>query len=322
MHTLQQIAQLIKKSKNVVIFTHMRPDGDAFGSALSLAFALDKLQIPNQVCVESDIPSNLAFLKHLDRVQKTPVGDFDTLIMVDCSDEARLGILTDEFLRAKRKKITTINVDHHISNTLFADYNYVRECSANCMNMAKLIDELGVELDKTMAEYLYTGLLTDSGNYAHDDVTEETFALASRLTACGVDPRYYNYMLFKRQSPQRAKLHALTMSGLRYRLGGRMAYIVITRENMELCGADIGATEGFVDFPLNVDGVEVAVSIMEMKFRQYKISLRSKTYADVNKIAGVYGGGGHIRASGCMLFGDLEEILDRLTYTVSQYLEN
>lgn len=322
MHTLQQIAERIKQAKNAVIFMHMRPDGDAFGSGLALSRALDTLKIPNQVCVESAIPSNLAFLKGLDKVQKEPVGDYDLLITVDCSDEARLGILTDEFFRAKRKKITTINVDHHISNTLYADYNYVRECSANCMNIAKLIEALGVALDKATAEYLYTGLLTDSGNFAHDDVSEETFALASTLTAKGVDVRYYNYMLFKRQSPARAKLYAMTMSGLRYYLDGRMACIIITRENMELCGADIGATEGFVDFPLNVDGVEVAVSVMEMKFRQYKISLRSKEYADVNKIAGAFGGGGHVRASGCMLFGDLEEVLDRLTYKVSQYLEN
>ena len=76
-----------------------------------------------------------------------------------------------------------------------------------------------------------------------------------------------------------------------------------------------------MDFPLNVDTVEIAASVMEVKKGQYKISLRSKTYADVNKLAGVYGGGGHVRASGCMLYGDLEEIIDKLSYTVSQYLE-
>ena len=80
-------------------------------------------------------------------------------------------------------------------------------------------------------------------------------------------------------------------------------------------------TEGFVDFPLNVDTVEVAASLLEIRKGQYKISLRTKTYADANKIAGVYGGGGHVRAAGCMLFGDLEDVVDRLSYTVSQYLE-
>ena len=110
------------------------------------------------------------------------------------------------------------------------------------------------------------------------------------------------------------------MSKIRYFHEDQFAVIVITLEAMERIGADNGMTEGFVDFPLNVDTVEVAASIMEVKKGQYKISLRSKTYADVNKIAGVYGGGGHVRASGCMLFGDIEEVLDKLSYTVYQYL--
>ena len=80
-------------------------------------------------------------------------------------------------------------------------------------------------------------------------------------------------------------------------------------------------TEGFVDFPLSVDGVEIAAALLEVRHKQYKVSLRSKEYADVNKLAGRYGGGGHVRAAGCMLFGDVEEVLDRLSYTVSQYLE-
>ena len=112
------------------------------------------------------------------------------------------------------------------------------------------------------------------------------------------------------------------MSGMRYYFDDRFAAIVITRDMMEKCGADNGMTEGFVDFPLNVDTVEVAAAVMEVKFRQYKISLRSKEYADVNKIAASFGGGGHVRAAGCMLFGDLEEVMDKLSFVVSQYLND
>ncbi|MBR2646938.1 MAG: bifunctional oligoribonuclease/PAP phosphatase NrnA [Clostridia bacterium] len=321
METLQQIAERIKSAKSVLIMTHMRPDGDAFGSSLALSAALDFFKTPNQVCVESDIPSNLAFLNGIEKVQKTPTMAYDLLITVDCSDEQRLGALSDEFSAAKRKKIDTINVDHHISNTRFAKYNYVRECAANCMNMATLIEYMGAPFDKKTAEYLLLGLLTDSGNFAHDDVSEETFTLAAKLAKAGADIRYYNYNLFKKQPKQRAALFARTMSGIRYYFDDRFAVIVVTKQAMEECDADHGMTEGFVDFPLNVDTVEVAASVMEVKKGQYKISLRSKEYADVNKIAGTYGGGGHIRAAGCMLFGDIEEVLDKLSYTVSQYLE-
>ncbi|MBQ8229607.1 MAG: bifunctional oligoribonuclease/PAP phosphatase NrnA [Clostridia bacterium] len=321
MDTLEKIANRIKQAKRIAIFTHMRPDGDAFGSALALSSALDSLGIFNEVCVETDIPSNLAFLDGLDKVRKKPQGEYDLLVTVDCSDEQRLGLLTEEFLTARRKKIDTVNIDHHISNNRFGKYNFVRECSANCMNVAELINLLGVTLDKKIAEYLLVGLLTDSGNFSHDDVTEETLVLAAKLVGAGADIRYYNYMLFKRQPKARAALHARVMSGMRFYHNERFAVIVVTKQAMQECGADNGMTEGFVDFPLNVDTVEVAASVMEVKQGQYKVSLRSKEYADVNKIAGTYGGGGHIRAAGCMLFGEIEDVLDRLSYTVSQYLE-
>ena len=319
--TLQQIADRIKQAKSVLLLTHMRPDGDAIGSMLALSCALDFLKIPHQVCVESDIPSNLTFLEGIEKVQKTQKGDFDLLVSLDCSDEQRFGQLSEVFFLAKRKKIDTVNVDHHVSNKQFAKYNYVRECSANCMHVAELIAYMGAPLDKKTAEYLLVGLLTDSGNFSHDDVKEETLALAAKLVKAGADIRYYNYMLFKRQSKARAALYARTMSAMRYYHDDRFAAIVVTKKNMDECGADAGMTEGFVDFPLNVDTVEIAASILEVKKGQYKISLRSKNYADVNRLAGVYGGGGHVRAAGCMLFGDLEEVLDKLSYTVSQYLE-
>ncbi|MBE5740450.1 MAG: bifunctional oligoribonuclease/PAP phosphatase NrnA [Clostridiales bacterium] len=318
---LAQIAERIKKSQAIVIFTHMRPDGDALGSAMALSCALDFLKIPHEVCVESDVPSNLTFIKALEKVKKQPTQAFDLLITVDCSDEQRLGVLSDEFLITKRKKIDTINIDHHVSNTHFAQYNYVRECASNCMNIAELIELLGAPLDKQTAEFLLLGLLTDSGNFSHDDVTEETMLLGAKLLKAGADICSYQYNLFKKQPKARATLYAKTMQGIRYYHDDRFAVIVVTKKNIEDSGADVSMTEGFVDFPLNVEGVEVAASILEVKRNQYKISLRSKMYADVNKIAGVYGGGGHVRAAGCMLFGEIEEVLDKLSYTVSQYLE-
>ena len=321
MNTLQEIAERIKKAKSVFITSHMRPDGDAFGSSLALAAALNRLGLQTQIVNESDIPSNLAFIQEIDKVTKLPQKEYDLFVVVDCAEMTRLGVLTDEFSRATRKNIDTVNIDHHISNTRYAKYNYVRECAANCMNIATLIEYLGVPFDKEIAEYLLIGLLTDSGNFSHDDVGEEAFLLAAKLAKAGADIRYYNYNLFKKQPKERAALFSLTMSGMRYYFENKFAFIVITQENMKKCNADNGMTEGFVDFPLNVDGVEVAASIMEVKYRQYKISLRSKEYADVNKIAGVFGGGGHIRAAGCMLFGELEEVIDRLSYAVSQYLE-
>ncbi len=322
MENLESIAKRILRAKGVLIMTHMRPDGDAYGSALALAEGLKKLNTPVQVCDESPVPSNLAFLDGVEQIKNKPQEGYDLVVAVDCSDEQRLGALQTCFLAAKRKNIDTVNVDHHVSNTRFAKFNYVRECAANCMNIAALIAYMGIPFDKKIAEYLLVGLLTDSGNFSHDDVGEEAFSLAAKLVAAGADVCYYNYHLFKKQPKERAKLFGRVMSGIRYAHENRFAAIVVTQEEMRACGADEGMTEGFVDFPLNVEGVEVAASIMEVRKGQYKISLRTKNYADANRIAGVYGGGGHVRAAGCMLFGDVEEVWDRLSYTVFQHLED
>lgn len=188
------------------------------------------------------------------------------------------------------------------------------------MNITRLISYLGVPLDEKMARYLLVGLLTDSGNFSHDDVNEETFLIAAELVKAGADVNGLTYELFKKQPKERAALHSLVTGKTRYALDGKFAAIVISLSDLATCGADLGMTEGLVDFPLSVDTVEVAAALLEMKKGQYKISLRSKRYADVNGIARAYGGGGHVRAAGCMLFGEIEEVLDKLTYTVSQYL--
>ena len=317
--SLKEIAHILRKAKSVAIFSHVRPDGDAYGSSMALSRALTALGIKNCVCIESDVPSNLAFVEGLREVCKKPPFDADVYVAVDCADDSRLGELAYTF-RAASRKYPTINVDHHVSNPRYAKYNYVRECAANCLNIYTLITYMDVAIDKEMAEYLLMGILTDSGNFSHDDVCEETLSTAAKLVAAGADICQYQYQLFKSQPRERAALYADVMGKIRYYFDDRFAAIVISQEQMKKHNANYGMTEGFVDFPLNVDSVEVAAALLEMRKGQYKISLRSKHYADVNQIAGVYGGGGHVRAAGCMLHGDLEEILDRLSYTVSQYL--
>ena len=110
------------------------------------------------------------------------------------------------------------------------------------------------------------------------------------------------------------------MNNIRFALDDKLAVIITTIEDLNKTGADKSVTEGFVDFPLTVDGVEVSVSMMEIKKRQYKISLRSKGTVNVNAVASKFGGGGHILASGCMLSGELEEVIEKITYAVYQNL--
>lgn len=316
--TITEIATELKKIDNALIFCHMRPDGDTIGSGLALSFALKKLNIKNKVICESDIPEKFFFIKGANSFEKDTCENFTNYIAVDCSDEMRMGNLSDKFQKAK---VTKFNIDHHISNTFFAKYNFVEECSATCQLMTQIILAMGVELDENISNALMLGICTDTGNFAHKNVTSETLEMASVLLKGGADLNKISYNMFKLQSKERAKVYGISMSRIRFELDDKLAIVYVTLEDLQKAGAKSDVTEGFIDFPLSISGVEVALCFLQTKPNTFKVSLRSNGKADVNKIASTYGGGGHILASGCMLQGSLEEVIDKLTYTVKQHLE-
>ncbi len=319
MNTVAEIANVLKRLKSAVIFTHTRPDGDTLGSGLALSRALSILKIENEVVNDCDIARKFLFLEGAENIRKTPTLDAEAYICVDASDEQRLGELSTTFLRGAKNKIT-VNLDHHVSNTRFCRYNFVRDRSSNCENICELILAMGVSLDKQMATVLLAGMVTDSGAFSHSDVNGESLRLAALTCDAGADINAVQYEIFKKQSKARSQMYAKTISSLRYFLEDRLAIALVTQETLDFYGLKQGATEGIVDFALTVDTVEVSICLMELKKGQFKASLRSKGKVNVNEVARVYGGGGHILASGCMIYGDIEEVYDKLRYTVLQRL--
>ena len=317
--TLQEIAEKLKKIKSATIFCHMRPDGDTLGAALGLKGLLQKLGIQSEVVCETEIGSKFFFIEGVKDISLAPTIKSEAYIAVDCSDEMRLGALGDTFVNAKKVKF---NIDHHVSNTRYGDYYYVEDCAATCEIITALANCLDVEIDEQTAKCLMMGLSSDSGNFAHKNVTEKTFLTAAKLTASGAEINEIQYNMFKKQSRMRALLYGKVMSKIRYFNDYSIAVIVIDLKTIEECNAKANMTEGFIDFPLSVDGVEVAACLLETKHNVFKISLRSKGKTDVNKIAGVYGGGGHVLASGCMISGEVEEVIDKLTYTIKQHIDD
>lgn len=321
MNTLSEIAEILKRQKSAVIFTHMRPDGDTLGSAMALSRALFMLKIRNEVVNEGEIPEKFLFLDGMRGIRREPsMTDADAYICVDSSDEARLGAAQTAFLAGARKGKVTVNIDHHVSNTRFCRYNFVRPRASNCENIAELISLLGVRPDAVMASYLLTGMITDSGAFSHGDVNGDTFRAAAYAADAGADVGKITYEVFRKQSKARAKLYAEVISRLRYDLDDRFAVALVTRAQLEKYGLKQDATEGIVDFALSVEPVEVSACLLETKKGQYKASLRSKGMVNVNEVAGTFGGGGHVLASGCMFFGSFEEAYDKLRYAVLQRL--
>lgn len=314
-NSVEEVISKLKGAECVAVFCHARPDGDALGSGLALCLALENAGKKAVMCCEDVPPEKFSFLEATKKVlQQLPQLNYDLFVSVDCADTLRMGVFAKPFAKFKKD---TLNIDHHISNNLYGKYNFVRECSASCEILTDILLKGGFRITEEIANLLMLGLITDSGNFTHLDVTENTLKTAGYLRSCGADVNKINYYANVRQPKSRALLYGEVMSKMRFLLDDRLAIVVITEKEMKEYGADKSLTEGFVDFPLTVDGVEVAASVMEFKKGQYKVSLRSKGNVNVNAVAVTFGGGGHILASGCMLFGELEDVIEQLTHAVS-----
>ncbi len=312
---ITEIAGKIKAHKKVLIFSHNRPDGDTLGSATALALALEKLNIKSDLICNGDIPEKLGYLSKVSSyIKSANMEDYSAFIAIDCANEH----VFPELYAFYQKHNETFNIDHHVSNARYGKYNFVSEASACAEHVYELIKALGVTIDSEIATSLLTGIVTDTGAFAHSNVTPNTLKIASELVACGANLHEIIKLNFKSQPKQRSDLYSRVISKMRYRLDGKVAVLVISRSDIEECGALDSMTEGFIDYTLTVQGVEVGISLLETGKNRYKVSLRSAGKVNVNEIASLYGGGGHILASGAMLNGYLEDIIDKLCYNVEQ----
>lgn len=319
-NSLAEIAAILKNCKTAAICCHVRPDGDALGSGLALTRALENAGKTVYMLCEEQPPERLCLFPAMSQTyQSLPVKltELDLFIVVDSADITRIGGFAAQFGAFKGK---TLNIDHHVSNPRFAKYNYVlADSTATCEIMPEILDAAGFKITKEIADLLALGLLTDSGNFSHRDVSAKTFTVAAKLKECGAALCDIGYQMFTRQTKARALLYAKVLSGMRFELDDKLVFMTVTQRDFEATGTDKSHTEGFVDFPLSIDGVEVSISLMEVKKNQYKASLRSRS-VNVNAVAERFGGGGHVLASGCMLFGEYEEVIERLTHAVEQQL--
>lgn len=319
-NSLTEIAAVLNRSKNVAVVCHFRPDGDALGSALALGCALKNAGKNVYVLCEDPTPDRLCVFPIMKTTLQTlPVKpeELDLFVSVDSAELNRIGVFAAQYAAFKGK---TLNIDHHISNPRYAKYNYVlADSTATCEILPEILEAAGFEITKEIADLLALGLLTDSGNFSHRDVSAKTFSVAAKLKQCGADICDIGYEMFTRQSKARATLYARVLGKMRFALEDKLAFLTVTQNDFEETGTDKSQTEGFVDFPLSIDGVEVSIALMEVKKNQYKASLRSRS-VNVNAVADKFGGGGHVLASGCMLFGEYEEVIERLTHAVYQQL--
>ncbi len=290
----------------VVVTSHARLDGDGLGSSLALWHALRQRGVEAHVFLQPPVPSMFLFLPGMDQVCEAPdkLPERFHLAVIDCGCPERTGAPEGALDGAA----TTINIDHHDSNAGFADVNYVDRQASSCGEMIYgLLQAAGVELDRDLADCLYTAIVTDTGQFSHQDTTPRALEVCAECMRAGAEPHELVRHLFTSPSPAQVKLRHLALGTLRFGEDGRTATMVITRGMFEETGLGPEDTEGFSEVPIAIRGVEASALLKELPDQDYiKVSLRSRGPVDVCAVARVFGGGGHTRAAGCEIRDTME----------------
>ena len=306
----------IEESKNIVLAAHINPDGDALGSSLSLYPILKKMGKNVKVFnVTKPLPMYLDFLPNFDKVTDKLPKNYDLLISFDCGSFDRLGI--------EEKPPFLINIDHHISNTKYGDINIIDPKAASSSQVVyNMLKANNIEIPSESAVCIYTALVTDTGSFQYESVNEKVFEMAAELVKCGVKPDFVAKMLFQRDRLSRLRLLAKAYDTIELCCEGKVAFVEVTKEMMEITGAIKDDTDTIVNSVRAIASVEVACMLREDD-DGIKISLRSKNYADVSKIAVKYGGGGHIRAAGATVKDefDFEKVKEMLKQDLKEIVK-
>lgn len=294
-----EVLENIAKRSRFVLTSHARPDGDAIGSALACGQILRALGKEAEVVMHDPVPRIYQRLPFADRVVQADRvnGRYEAAILLECDSiqRTRLQGLESHFL---------ISIDHHLSGRPFAHVNWIDPAAVATGEMVyRLAREAGVKVTPEIATCLYTALMTDTGSFMFEGTNEHTFALARELVKAGADPASCARSIYFGHSTAKMRLLGAALSNLHRE--GSLAWIWVTREQMERLQAKEEDCEGLVNYALSIGDVEVAVFFREMQDGRYRVSLRSKGKFNVATVAEGFGGGGHACASGFSVDGPL-----------------
>ncbi len=311
---VKDIAETLSNSKSILMTIHESPDGDAVGSLLALYNILKLMKKDVVMYAPNVIPMRHRFLRHWEEVSTdTKVFEgmaFDVLLMLDCGARDRSGEAINSFKGYKK----LVNIDHHISNIKFGDLNLV-DAHSSCTGeevfhvIKELLkmNSLGL-LPVDVATALLTALYDDTGGMRYSSTTSTTLNVAAELVASGANCSYVSENLFFNISREKMELTSHVLSTLTFEADGRIAYVVMRKKDLETTGAISEDSEGLIDLPRSIYGVEVAFFIKEVSDNKFKASFRSRGKVDVNKFCSNFGGGGHKVAAGCTINGTLEHV--------------
>ncbi|MNJ46746.1 Bifunctional oligoribonuclease and PAP phosphatase NrnA [compost metagenome] len=301
--------------------SHVQPDGDAVSSTLVVGWLLSCLGKNYVMVNEGPIPQRMSYLLHSDRIMDLSVTSlgksYKHVICVDCADFRRVGKTSDYF--APDAQI--LNIDHHPTNDGYGSVNLiVPEAAATVEILYDLVKCFGFTLSKDIATAIYTGLLTDTGGFRYSSTSPKVMAIASDLLEYGVDGPELSQLLLEQMTLPQLRLLTSALNGLQMSDDGKISWVTIDDEDMKKSGAIHEDLEGIVNYPRNIQGVEVGLLFKVIDENAVKVSMRSAGNVDVAAVAQSFGGGGHVRAAGVRMQGDLKDVVSRILEQVKSRL--
>ena len=317
--TLDNILEEIKKAETIAILTHETPDGDAIGSSLAMKLAIKELGKDADVIIP-EYSRLFEFLPEAKNIKKeSNIQKYDLAIAVDCTDLKRLKCGDIYFETAKSK----IVIDHHGTNKMFGDFNFVNPVSPACCEiLIGMFEYFGIDITKDIGMCIVTGIITDTGGFRYSGVTSETFEFTAELLRKGVNVSDIYKRVLDTKTIANFELNKLVSQRMEFLENGKITFTYINLEDEENVNAEEGDHEGLVEIGRDVEGVEVSIFLREKEDpKGYKVSLRSNDYVNVSDVALMFGGGGHPKAAGCFIQGDLEQAKTKIISEIKKVLK-
>jgi len=319
--SLASLQKLCDRHERFLIISHVRPDGDAYGSTLGLAMSLRAMRNDVQVVNADGLSPLFEFLPGSESLTATPAAapEPDRLIIaVDCADEKRLGAAFDQWHRTP-----DVNIDHHVSNPGYSKLNLIDAGSpATAQILCEIIDALKWPLTPDVAANLYVGIMTDTGNFRYRQTTAKTFEIAARLVSAGADPTDLATACYQSFRAERLLLIAEVFKAIRFANRNRVSWFCLTPEMYALSGATPDETEGLIEYLQAVRTVEVAFLLESLPDGLTRGSMRSRGKVNVQQICQEFGGGGHRLAAGLRSKLDPAALEKKLLELIAKQLPN
>lgn len=313
--------QFIQQHDHFLVVSHVNPDGDAASSTCAVGLLLQALHKNYTMVNEHVLPRKLSYLPGYEQIKVFSEASFphvfDAVIAVDCADYSRIGKVESLFA----PDVKLLNIDHHATNNSYGQVNLINTDAASTTEVLfDLINYMELDWTQQLAECIYTGLLTDTGGFRYANTSARVMGLASELIKHGVDAHVLADHLLEKVSMSHVQILGKALNRLSFSDSKQLSWLSVTLEDMETTSATNEDLEGLVNYPRNIEGVEVGMFFKELVHDEVKVSFRSTGKVDVASFAQQFGGGGHRLAAGVTIQGALDDVIARVTHALKEQL--